>query len=313
MKKPLVIIVGPTGVGKTDLSIEIAKKMDGEIVSADSMQIYKHMDIGSAKPSIEEQDHIPHYLMDEIDPREEFSVAQYQKKAKAYIEKILLSGKLPIIVGGTGLYVNSIIYNIDFTATISNWNLRKQLEEEAHKYGNKYIHDKLRNIDSEAAERIHPNNLKRVIRALEVYYEGGEKIKDFQESLTENPAYQYAMIGLIRDRKELYERINLRVDLMIQQGLIEEVKNLMASGLDTDAISMKGLGYKEIIRYLKGDYSLEAAVEIIKRDTRRYAKRQITWFKRYDQIQWFDVGAYEEKKVFLHDITNFIEGKLNLL
>lgn len=313
MKKPLVIIVGPTGVGKTDLSIEIAKKMNGEIISADSMQVYKYMNIGSAKPSIKERDPIPHYLMDEIDPREEFSVAQYQKKAKEYIEKILSSGKLPIIVGGTGLYVNSIIYNIDFTETVSNWDLRKQLENETRKYGNAYIHDKLRSIDPEAAARIHPNNIKRVIRALEVYYEGGEKIKDFQESLVENPAYRYAMIGLIRDRKELYERINLRVDLMIQQGLIEEVKRLMALGLDMDAISMKGLGYKEIIRYLKGDYSLETAVETIKRDTRRYAKRQITWFKRYDQIQWFDIGAYKEKKVFLHDIVNFIEGKLNLL
>ncbi len=313
MSKPLVIIVGPTAVGKTDLSIEIAKKMNGEIVSADSMQIYKYMDIGSAKPSLEEQDHIPHYLMDEIDPKEEFSVAEYQKKAKEYIDKILSLGKLPIITGGTGLYVNSIIYNIDFTATVSNWDLRKQLEEEAHKYGNNYIHNKLEKIDPEAADRIHPNNLKRVIRALEVYHEGGEKIKDFQESLIENPAYQYAMIGLIRDRKELYERINLRVDIMIRQGLIEEVKRLMALGLDIDAISMKGLGYKEIIRYLKGDYPLETAVDIIKRDTRRYAKRQITWFKRYDKIQWFDVGAYKEKKVLVHDITNFIEGKLNLL
>ncbi|SHJ54869.1 tRNA dimethylallyltransferase [Geosporobacter subterraneus DSM 17957] len=313
MKKPLVVIIGPTAVGKTEISIEIAKKIDGEIISADSMQIYKHMDIGSAKPSMEEQDNIPHYLMDEIDPREEFSVAQYQKMAKEYIDKILSKGKLPVIVGGTGLYINSIIYNIDFTATVSNWDLRKRLEEEARKYGNEYIHDQLRRIDPDAAQRIHPNNVKRVIRALEVYYEGGEKIKDFQESLVENPDYQYVMIGLIRDRKELYERINLRVDLMMQQGLIEEVKKLMTLGLDIDAISMKGLGYKEVIRYLKGDYSLKTAVDILKRDTRRYAKRQITWFKRYDKIQWFDVGAYGEKEALVNDITNFIEGKLNLL
>lgn len=313
MKKPLVIIVGPTAVGKTEISIEIAKKIDGEIISADSMQIYKHMNIGSAKPSMKEQDNIPHYLMDEIDPREEFSVAQYQKMAKKYIDKILSQGKLPVIVGGTGLYINSIIYNIDFTATVSNWALRKRLEEEARNYGNEYIHDQLRKIDPDAAQRIHPNNVKRVIRALEVYYEGGERIKDFQESLVENPDYQYVMIGLIRDRKELYKRINQRVDLMMQQGLIEEVRKLMALGLDIDAISMKGLGYKEIIRYLKGDYSLETAVDILKRDTRRYAKRQITWFKRYDKIQWFDVGIYKEKEALVNDITNFIEGRLNLL
>ncbi|MEW9124654.1 MAG: tRNA (adenosine(37)-N6)-dimethylallyltransferase MiaA, partial [Thermotaleaceae bacterium] len=215
MTKPLVIIVGPTAVGKTNISIQVAKKLNGEIISADSMQIYKYMDIGSAKPSVEEMEGIPHYLMDEIDPREEFSVAQYQKLAKGYIDQIVAHKKLPILVGGTGLYVNAIIYDIDFTATVSNWNLRQQLEEEAKAFGNEHLHNKLCKVDPIAAARIHPNNVKRVIRALEVFEESGEKIKDFQEALIENPSYPYVMIGLIRDREELYERINKRVDILI--------------------------------------------------------------------------------------------------
>ncbi|MCT4618742.1 MAG: tRNA (adenosine(37)-N6)-dimethylallyltransferase MiaA [Marinisporobacter sp.] len=312
MKKPLLIIVGPTAVGKTETSINLAKKLDGEIISADSMQVYKYMDIGSAKPTEEEKNGIPHYLMDEIDPREKFSAADFKEKAEDYMDKIIEKNKLPMIVGGTGLYVNSIIYNVDFTQTTSNWEFRKKLEDMANEFGNEYLHQKLMEKDKEAAARIHPNNVKRVIRALEVI-ENGEKMKDFKNDLVENEEYNYTLIGLIRDRQELYERINMRVDLMIEGGLIEEVKNLMKLGLDEEAISMKGLGYKEMIRYLKGEYDLTEATRILKRDTRRYAKRQITWFKRYDQMKWFDFGDYPSKKELEEDILKYVEGKLNFL
>ncbi|QXM06042.1 tRNA (adenosine(37)-N6)-dimethylallyltransferase MiaA [Crassaminicella indica] len=312
MKKPLLIIVGPTAVGKTEISINVAKRLNGEIISADSMQVYKYMNIGSAKPTEEEKSGIPHYLMDEIDPRERFSVADFQEKAKEYIDKIIEKNKLPIVVGGTGLYVNALIYNIDFTQTTSDWTFRKKLEDLAQKFGNEYLHQKLFEKDKEAAARIHPNNIKRVIRALEVIENGG-RIKDFKNALIENEEYNYVLIGLIRDRQELYERINMRVDLMIKCGLIEEVKDLMKLGLDEEDISMKGLGYKEIIRYLKGEYDLEEAISLLKRDTRRYAKRQITWFKRYDQIKWFDFCDYKSKQELEEDIIKYVEGNLNLL
>ncbi|TCO79781.1 tRNA (adenosine(37)-N6)-dimethylallyltransferase MiaA [Marinisporobacter balticus] len=312
MKKPLLIIVGPTAVGKTETSIHIAKRLNGEIISADSMQVYKYMDIGSAKPSIDERKGIPHYLMDEIDPREDFSAAQFQKKGKAYIDWITNKNKLPMIVGGTGLYVNSIIYDIDFTQTVSNLEFRKELETQAQTYGNEYLHAKLAEKDPEAAERIHPNNVKRVIRALEVI-ENGETVKDFKSALVENEAYNYVLIGLTRDREALYERINKRVDLLIEAGLIEEVKQLIDLGLDDADISMKGLGYKEIIRYLKGEYDLEEAIRVLKRDTRHYAKRQITWFKGYDKIKWFDFDHYPSKKQLEEDIIKYVEGKIKFL
>ncbi len=313
MKKPLLIIVGPTAVGKTETSIAVAKKLNGEIISADSIQVYKHLDIGSAKPSLSEQEGIPHYLMDEIDPMESFSVSDFQRKAKECIRLIYNKNKLPIIVGGTGLYVNSIIYQMDFTSTASNWSLRKQLEEESELYGNEFLHDKLKAVDQDAADRIHPNNVKRVIRALEVYYESGNKIHDFKNTFSENPDYNYILIGLIRDRQQLYDRINQRVDLLIKNGLVDEVKHLMTLGLDEDNISMKGLGYKEIIGYLKGMYGFEEAIEILKRNTRRYAKRQLTWFRRYDKIKWFDINHFESKDALVHNILQYVEGESSLI
>ena len=308
MRRPLVIIVGPTAVGKTETSINIAQQLNGEIISADSMQVYKYMDIGSAKPSLKERAGVPHYLMDEIDPRHDFSVMEFQQKAREYIEMISLKGKLPIIVGGTGLYVNSIIYNLDFTNTSSDWELRKRLEAEAKEFGNQFLHDKLKKIDVHLANRIHPNNVKKVIRALEVYEESGDTIKEFRESFVENPLYNYLLIGLTRNRAELYDRINKRVDLLIEKGLIEEVKRLTSMGLDDKAISMKGLGYKEIIKYLKGEYELREAIDIIKRDTRRYAKRQLTWFNRYEKIKWFDFNNYRSNSSLEKDLINYIEG-----
>ncbi len=310
MRKSLLIIVGPTAVGKTEISIHIAKKLNGEIISADSMQVYKKMDIGSAKPTERERQNIPHYLMGDIDPRESFSAAQFQEKAKKYIDIILGKNKLPIIVGGTGLYINSLIYKMDFAETEPDWKLRQKLQKEAEIYGSEYLYGKLQELNKEVASRIHPNNVKRVIRAIEVLQSDNKKIKDFKKDLIENKEYNYLMIGLTRDREELYDRINKRVDKLIEKGLIDEVKELMNMGLEEDDISMKGLGYKEIIRYLKGLYDLEEAIRILKRNTRHYAKRQITWFKRYDQIEWFNLTKYISIEDAVADILKCIEGKL---
>ncbi|AOY77171.1 tRNA (adenosine(37)-N6)-dimethylallyltransferase MiaA [Clostridium formicaceticum] len=313
MKKKLLILVGPTAVGKTDTSIELAMRLEGEIISADSMQIYKLMNIGTAKPSVEEMQGIPHYLMDIIMPNEDFSVAAFQQKAKAAIEEITNKKKLPIIVGGTGLYVNAIIYNMDFTSTVSNWQLRNQLQEEALKYGNEYLHNKLREIDPEAAERIHKNNVKRVIRAIEVFHESGEKIGNFREDVQFNDAYNFILIGLTRDREELYTRINHRVDIMMKEGLVQEVRNLLEMGYPEDLVAFKGLGYKEVIHYLKGNASLQETVDIIKRDTRRYAKRQLTWFRRFENIQWYNLSEYPSKEKLINNIQEYIEGHFNVL
>ncbi|WP_026477849.1 tRNA (adenosine(37)-N6)-dimethylallyltransferase MiaA [Alkaliphilus transvaalensis] len=308
MKKRLLFIVGPTAVGKTDTAIHLAKKLEGEIISADSMQIYRYMDIGTAKPTVEEREGIPHHLMDCVDPDETFSVAEFQAQANAAIEDITSRGKLPIIAGGTGLYVNSLLYEMDFTTTISNWQLRQELEELAKTQGNEYLHNKLKEMDPKAAERIHPNNVKRVIRAIEVNSEGGEQMGDFSTDIRMNEAYNPYMIGLTRDRQELYERVNLRVDIMVEQGLLEEVKKLLDMGYPEDLVAFKGLGYKEIIGYLKGQYSLEEAKEILKRDTRRYAKRQLTWFKRYDMVKWFNLTNISSKDKLFQQLVEDIEG-----
>ncbi|SKC73200.1 tRNA (adenosine(37)-N6)-dimethylallyltransferase MiaA [Maledivibacter halophilus] len=313
MEKPLVIIAGPTAVGKTEISIEVAKGLNGEIVSADSMQIYKYLNIGSAKPTDEEMEDIKHYLIDEIDPREDFSVAQYRDLAKKYIDKIISKNKLPIIAGGTGLYVNSLIYDMDFSETISDKAFREKLTEEYEKYGAEYLHNKLKEVDAEGAERIHQNNVKRVIRALEIFHTTGEKIKDFSKDLTENKDYDVVLIGLNRDRRELYDRINKRVDIMFDSDLLDEVKGLMEMGLTSDDISMKGIGYKEVIDYLSGEYDLNKAIELVKRNTRRYAKRQLTWFKRYKKIKWFKLEENMNKEKIINNIIHFVEGNIKFL
>ncbi|KAB3534044.1 tRNA (adenosine(37)-N6)-dimethylallyltransferase MiaA [Alkaliphilus pronyensis] len=307
------MIFGPTAVGKTKTSIKIAEKLNGEIISADSMQIYRYMDIGTAKPTVEEQGGIPHHLLNAVYPDEEFTVADFQEEAKALITDITSRNKLPIVVGGTGLYFNSLIYNMDFTNTISNWQLRQKLEAEAKSKGNKHLHDKLREIDPAAAVRIHPNNVKRVIRALEVNYEGGENMGSFKEDISPNDDNDFHIIGLNREREELYNRINQRVDIMLEQGLVEEVKALLAKGYSTELIAFKGLGYKEIIKYLKGECSLEEAVEVLKRDTRRYAKRQLTWFKRYDNVSWYNVSNYLSEEKLFNDILKEVEGHFYFL
>ncbi len=310
MKEPVIIIVGPTAVGKTDVSIEIASEIQGEIISADSMQIYKYMDIGSAKPTQEEIKDIPHYLIDEIDPSKPFSVSDYQKLAKQYIKQVVDKGKVPVVAGGTGLYVNALLFKMDFSSMPSDTGFRDKLEKEAEEYGNEHLHNRLKSINAQLAERIHPNNVKKVIRAIEVYEQTGEIIKEFEESFIPNEDYKYILIGLTRDREELYDRVNKRVDILIKNGLVEEVQGLIHRGLTEENISMKGIGYKEVIGYLHHEYDLEHAIWLIKRNTRRYAKRQLTWFKRYNDIKWYNLSEYSYKKDIINDILLNIKPQI---
>lgn len=310
---PVVFIAGPTAVGKTDLSINLAKELNGEIISADSMQIYKYMDIGTAKITEVEMSGIKHHLIDEVEPDVEFSVVDFQKRAKTYINEIYESGKIPIIAGGTGLYINSLIYEMDFTKSKGNTKLRDELQKEADEYGVEYLHNKLKELDEKSAQRIHPNNVKRVIRAIEVCLEGNEKIGDFKNDVKFNENYYPILIILNRDREFLYERINKRVDIMINQGLLNEVNNLLEMGYDEKMTSMQAIGYKEIIKAIKKEYSVKDAIELIKRDSRRYAKRQITWFKRYDFAKWIDLDGFSSQDETKSLILSYIEGNLKNL
>lgn len=310
MKKiPIIILTGPTAVGKTNLSIDLAKELNAEIISADSMQIYKYMDIGSAKVTIDEMQGVKHYLVDEVTPDYVFSVSEFQKRADDYIEKINDENKRVLVTGGTGLYLNSLIYNMDFAKSDANNELREKLRIELEENGIDYMHNKLKELDPEAAQRIHKNNTKRVIRALEVYL-SGEKMNDFSKDLKFNEKYNPIIIVLNREREHLYERINKRVDIMMDNGLIDEVKNLLKMGYTKDMISMQGIGYKEIIKYLDGEYTLDEAIDIIKRDSRRYAKRQLTWFRRYDDAKWFNLDEYSDSQVLKNDIIMHIEKML---
>lgn len=309
MQTPLIIITGPTAVGKTDLSIDIAKNINADIISADSMQIYKYMDIGSAKIKKEEMKGIKHYLVDEVEPDYEFSVSEFQKRAKNYIKKIREENKNVIVTGGTGLYLNSLIYDMDFAKSNANNELRDLLNKELEENGIDYMYEKLKSLDIDSANRIHKNNTKRVIRAIEVCL-SGKKMNDFSKDLSINKDYKPIIIVLNRERENLYKRINLRVDKMIQCGLISEVKNLLNMNYTKDMISMQGIGYKEIIKYLEGEYTLEEAIEIIKRDSRRYAKRQLTWFRRYKQAIWFNLDDYNDYKILKNDIIKHIQKVL---
>ncbi|MFL8711619.1 tRNA (adenosine(37)-N6)-dimethylallyltransferase MiaA [Clostridioides sp. GD02377] len=310
MKKiPLIILTGPTAVGKTDLSIKLAKDMNAEIISADSMQIYKYMDIGSAKVTEEEMQGVKHYLIDEVKPDYPFSVSEFQQRAKKYIYEINQKGKSVLVTGGTGLYLNSLIYNMDFAKSDANNELRDELQNQLAEKGIDYMHDRLKLLDEEAANRIHKNNTKRVIRALEVCL-SGKKMNDFSSDLKFNEEYEPIIIVLNRNREHLYERINMRVDIMLENGLVEEVKKLLSMGFKKDMISMQGIGYKEILKYLDGEYTYEEAIEIIKRDSRRYAKRQITWFKRYEIAKWFDLDKYESIDTLKNEIILYIKDSI---
>lgn len=306
-KTPIIILTGPTAVGKTDLSINLAKKINAEIISADSMQIYEYMDIGSAKVDFDEMDGIKHYLIDEVKPDYPFSVSEFQQRANKYIKQITDKGKKVIVTGGTGLYLNSLIYNMDFAKNDANNVLRDQLAKELEKYGIDYMHDKLKELDEESANRIHKNNTKRVIRAIEVAL-SGNKMNDFSSDLKFNENYEPIIIILNRDRQHLYERINKRVDIMFEKGLVDEVKNLLNLGYTKDMISMQGIGYKEIIKYLDKEYTFDETKEIIKRDSRRYAKRQLTWFRRYENAKWYDLDKYDDLNLLKDEIINYIEN-----
>ena len=303
MKKPLIILTGPTAVGKTSLSVRLAKMAGGEIISADSMQVYKGMDIGSAKIMPEEMQGVRHYLIDELSPKEEFNVVKFQEYAKKYIEEIYARGRVPILTGGTGFYIQSVLYDIDFTETEENREYREYLEGLAKEKGPLFLHGELQKVDPRAAEQIHANNVKRVIRALEYFRETGEPIsKHNEEERKKESPYNFAYLVLNDRRDVLYDRINKRIDMMLEAGLIEEVKRLKEEGCTRNMVSMQGLGYKEILDYLDGRCTLEEAVYILKRDTRHFAKRQLTWFKRERDVIWVnkDEFSYSEEKILAH-------------
>ena len=310
-KKPMVILTGPTAVGKTALSIELAKKINGAIISADSMQVYKYMDIGSAKIMPEEMQNIKHYLVDELLPTDEFHIVKFQEMAKTALEEIYLQDKIPIIVGGTGFYIQGLLYDIDFSKQDADYEYRMELEAFAKEHGAQALHERLREIDPASYETIHANNIKRVIRALEYYHLSGKPISEHneQERQKESP-YHFAYFVLNDDRKNLYDRIEKRIDVMMEQGLLEEVTRLKQMGCHKDMVSMQGLGYKEILAYLDGEYSLEAAVDLLKKETRHFAKRQLTWFRRERDVIWFDKSKYSyDERMILEDMCKLLEEK----
>lgn len=299
IKRPLIIIAGPTATGKTKLSVELAKIVDGEIISADSIQVYKGMDIGSAKVTKEEMCGIRHHLIDVLAPSEEFNITVFQRLAKAAIEDIYSRGKVPILAGGTGFYIQSVLYDIDFTENEENSEIREELVRiSLEENGKDILFDMLREIDPKSAASIDKNNVKRIIRAIEFYKLSGKKISEHNEEQSKKEAaYNASFFVLTDDRKVLYERIDRRVDKMISDGLVDEVKALLKSGMTKDMVSMQGIGYKEIVSYLNGEITLDEAVYIIKRDTRHFAKRQITWFKREKDVIWFDRSIMSEDEI----------------
>ncbi|MBM6618358.1 tRNA (adenosine(37)-N6)-dimethylallyltransferase MiaA [Bacillus suaedaesalsae] len=307
-KEKLLVIIGPTAVGKTKLSIDLAKHFDGEIISGDSMQIYRTMDIGTAKITTDEMEGVPHHLIDIKDPVESYSVAEFQVNVRALISEITSRNKLPIIVGGTGLYIQSVIYDYQFSEQGSNESVRMKLEKELEEHGIESIYERLRQIDPSSAGKIHPNNHRRVIRALEVFLTTGQTMSQNQEEQIEDELlYDTTLIGLMMEREKLYDRINARVDHMMKNGLIEEVKALHDQNL-RNVQSIQAIGYKEIYNYLDGQVSLEDAIELLKRNSRRYAKRQLTWFRNKMDVTWFDMTNLDYEKK-LKEIIQYIAGK----
>ena len=306
----LVILTGPTAVGKTSLSINLAKAINGEIISADSMQIYKGMDIGTAKIMPEEMDGVTHHLIDVIDPTEDFHVVRFKEMVEAAIEEIYAKGKVPIICGGTGFYIQAILYDIDFTENEIDKSYRESLEKYAAEFGQEALHDKLKAIDPESAESIPAANVKRVIRAIEYYEQTGEKFSVHNATQKEkNSPYNFAYFVLNDDRQLLYNRIDARVDKMIDEGLVDEVKSLVAKGVKKGMTAMDGIGYKELLDYLDGNGSLEDAVELIKKKSRNYAKRQLTWFRREKEVIWLDKTVYTSEDMLLNEILSTLRKK----
>lgn len=332
MKEKLVILAGPTAVGKTSLSIKLAKRIGGEIISADSMQVYRGMDIGTAKITKEEQQGIPHFLLDELEPSEEFHIVLFQQKAKRYIQEIYERGHIPILVGGTGFYIQSVLYDIDFSDSrssvetiettdnsilfgqavqMNSLNFRQELEKLAQTNGAEWLHTKLQEVDPESAKQIHPNNKKRVIRALEYYHQTGEPISvhNARERAKTSP-YAFCYFVLNQERETLYNRINLRIDQMMEDGLLEEVKRLEKAGCSRDWVSMQGLGYKELLAFLDGECSLEEAIYQIKRNTRHFAKRQLTWFGREPEAIWVKKESFPDEEAILEFMIKQIEERV---
>ncbi|MDR6124089.1 tRNA dimethylallyltransferase [Bacillus sp. SLBN-46] len=310
-KQNVLVIIGPTAVGKTKLSIEMAKRYNGEIISGDSMQIYRGMDIGTAKITNEEIEDIPHHLIDIKEPFESFSVAEFQELVRAKIAEIAKKGKLPIIVGGTGLYIQSVIYDYQFSDVSGDEAYRLQLEERVKEIGNEALYQELKEIDPGSAAQIHPNNVRRVIRALEIYHLTGKTMQEYQSQQQPDLLYNTAIVGLTMDRDQLYERINLRVDMMMDEGLLPEVKALYQQGL-RECQSIQAIGYKEIYEYLDGKVTLDEAVENLKQNSRRYAKRQLTWFRNKMKVEWFDVSNVNNFSKKIAEISQYVEGKLQV-
>jgi len=308
-KQKLIVLIGPTAVGKTKLSIELAKKFNGEIISGDSMQIYKGMDIGTAKITQEEMEGIPHHLIDIKEPDESFSTAEFQELVRKKIDEISSRGKMPMIVGGTGLYIQSVIFDYHFTDAPSDPTFRRSLEQAAEANGQEFLHGKLKDADPESAARIHPNNVRRVIRALEIIHCTGKTAGELQENQSPELLYDTALIGLTMDREMLYNRINYRVDLMMKQGLLDEVQYFYEKGL-RDCQSIQAIGYKELYDYFDGKVPLELAIENLKQNSRRYAKRQLTWFRNKMNVEWFDMSESKDAEKKFAEISKFIEGKL---
>lgn len=300
MKQPLLVLTGPTAVGKTELSILLANEVNGSVISADSMQVYRHMDIGSAKIRPQEMGGVPHYLIDALEPWEDFNVARFQEMARSCMEEINAAGRIPILTGGTGFYIQAILYGIDFISEPQDQDCRRRLEELAGRQGSQYLHEMLAQVDPEAAGEIHPNNRKRVIRALEFHHLTGERISEHnrRERQRESP-YQFCYFVLNDRRDLLYERIDRRVDQMMEAGLLDEVKALREMGCTREMVSMQGLGYKELLRYLDGEATLEDAVAQIKQGSRHFAKRQLTWFRRERDVIWVNKAdfGYDNGKI----------------
>ena len=307
MKRPLIVIGGPTACGKTGFSIKLAKEIGGEIISADSMQVYRYMDIGTAKVTPEEADGVPHYLIDEFDPDEEYNVMLFQQKAKVYMEQIWAKGKVPILVGGTGFYINALLYDNDFTETENDTSYREECYRLAQEQGPEVLYERLKEIDPEYADIIHANNVKRVTRALEYHYLTGQKFSEHnaQQKEKETP-YDAAVIILTMDREKLYERIELRIDIMMEQGLLSEVKGLLDRGYTPDLVSMQGIGYKEFMPYFNGACTLEEAVTQLKTNTRRFAKRQLTWFRRQIEGLWVDMSKATGEEA-MEDVLDYLK------
>ncbi|MBR5047238.1 MAG: tRNA (adenosine(37)-N6)-dimethylallyltransferase MiaA [Eubacterium sp.] len=309
-RKPLVILTGPTSVGKTGLSIGLAHKIGGEIISADSMQVYRGMDIGTAKITREEMDGIPHYLIDILEPDQAFNVVEFQKRVREAMEQIDSHGKIPILVGGTGFYIQALLYDIDFPEHSDTEDYRRQLADLAREKGEEYLHAMLQEVDPEYAASVHYHNLKRVIRALEYHRETGRKLSDHnRDQQARTSPYNFAYLVLNQNRDLLYERINRRVDMMMEQGLLREVRGLYDKGYRQDLVSMQGLGYKEFFDYFKGEIPLDQVVDRIKLETRRFAKRQLTWFRREKDVIWINKEDYSGEEEILRVIFRYLKEK----